>query len=142
MKKKILIISGGISKERVISIATGKQVSVRDFIEITAKKLGWGKASSKPIYWQGKGLNEVGYLKDGLRKEIIIKIDKNYFRPLEVDTLLGNSRKARKNLNWKPCRLRGLICRDPAVAYSKMSALPKRSQITKVLFTEVYLKQL
>ena len=53
------------------------------------------------IYWEGRGLNEVGFIKNG-KKEIIIRIDKNYFRPNEVDYLRGDARKAFKELNFKP----------------------------------------
>jgi len=73
-------------------IATGKQYSVREFIEISAKKIGMS------INWKGEGINEVG-LWNG--KEII-KIDSRYFRPTEVDTLLGDPSKAHKALGWKP----------------------------------------
>ena len=52
------------------------------------------------IDWKGKGIKEVGI--DKKSKKIIIKCDKRYFRPTEVDTLLGNSNKARKKLKWKP----------------------------------------
>ena len=52
------------------------------------------------ISWSGKGINEKGYNKKN--KEVIIEIDKKYFRPLEVDTLLGDSSKARKILKWRP----------------------------------------
>ena len=51
------------------------------------------------ITWKGKGLNEKGY---NNKKEPIIECDKNYFRPLDVNTLLGDSSKARKELKWKP----------------------------------------
>ena len=50
----------------------------------------------------GKGLNEVGYLKKGSKKEIIVKIDRNYFRPNEVQYLKGDARKAFKILRFKP----------------------------------------
>jgi len=75
-------------------IATGKQYSIRKFVELSAKKLGM------KIYWKGKGKNEVGY--DAISKKTIIKIDNSYFRPLDVNTLLGDARKARKLLKWKP----------------------------------------
>ena len=74
-------------------IATGKQYSIKQFINLTAKKL------NMRIIWRGKGINEKGYNKFGFP---IIECDKNYFRPLEVDTLLGSAKKARKLLNWKP----------------------------------------
>ena len=85
-------------------VATGQAFSVRQFVEIASNYLGL------KIFWQGKGLNEVGYLKKGSKKEIIIKIDKNYFRPTEVDTLLGDASKARRILKWKPkVNIHGLI---------------------------------
>tara|TARA_B110000238_G_C16137781_1_gene444628 strand:+ start:730 stop:1785 length:1056 start_codon:yes stop_codon:yes gene_type:complete len=73
-------------------IATGKQHSVRDFINLAIKYLGMD------IEWQGKDLNEVGIFKG---KEII-RVDPHYFRPTEVETLLGDSKKAKKNLGWEP----------------------------------------
>ena len=75
-------------------IATGKQYSIRQFINFVAKKL------NMKITWKGKGLNEVGY--DVLNKRNIIVVDKNYLRPLDVNTLLGNAAKARRELKWKP----------------------------------------
>ena len=74
-------------------IATGKQYSIKQFINITAKKIGLN------IYWKGKALNEKAYNEKGIP---IIECDKNYFRPLDVNTLLGDAKKARKILNWKP----------------------------------------
>ena len=77
-------------------VATGQAFSVRQFVEIASNYL------NLKIYWQGKGLNEVGYLKKGSKKEIIIKIDKNYFRPNEVEYLRGDARKAFRVLKFKP----------------------------------------
>ena len=74
-------------------IATGKQYSIKQFINIVAKKL------KMQITWKGKGLNEKGY---NNKKEPIIECDKNYFRPLDVNTLLGDASKAKKLLKWKP----------------------------------------
>ena len=54
------------------------------------------------IFWSGKGLNEIGYIKKNGKKEIIIRIDKNYFRPNEVNYLRGNANKAYKELNFNP----------------------------------------
>lgn len=51
------------------------------------------------IFWKGKGLNEKGINENG---EVIIECDKNYLRPLDVNTLLGDARKSRKKLKWKP----------------------------------------
>ena len=75
-------------------IATGKQYSVRDFVNISAKNLGIS------IKWVGKGINEKGI--DKKTGKIIVKVGKRYFRPTEVDTLLGDARKAKKVLKWKP----------------------------------------
>ncbi len=74
-------------------IATGKQYTVKQFINLVCKEL------KIKIKWAGKGLNEKAIDING---NVIIKIDKNYFRPTEVDTLLGDASKARKILNWKP----------------------------------------
>ncbi|MBO8234268.1 GDP-mannose 4,6-dehydratase [Prochlorococcus marinus XMU1419] len=76
-------------------VATGRQESVRKFIDLAAQQLGWGG-----IYWEGSGVNEVGRRKDN--KKIVIKIDKKYFRPCEVNTLVGDSTKANKELGWYP----------------------------------------
>ena len=82
-------------------IATGKMVSVREFIELCGKKLGWNKNDNSPaINWEGTGIDEVGRRAD--TNEIIIRIDKRYFRPTEVDELLGDSTKAKEKLNWEP----------------------------------------
>ena len=71
-------------------ISTGVQHTVRDFVNLAAKKM------KMKILWKGTGINEVGILDN----REIIKIDKNYFRPTEVDTLLGDSSKAKKDLGW------------------------------------------
>jgi GDPmannose 4,6-dehydratase len=73
-------------------IATGKQYSVKDFINETAKNL------EMKIEWSGKDLNEVG----SLEGKNIIKVDPRYFRPTEVETLLGDATKAKEKLNWIP----------------------------------------
>ena len=74
-------------------VATGNQYSIKQFINIAAKKL------DLKIYWKGKGIKEKAYNENGYP---IIECDKNYFRPLDVETLLGNARKARRKLKWKP----------------------------------------
>ncbi|MCX8516130.1 MAG: GDP-mannose 4,6-dehydratase, partial [Alphaproteobacteria bacterium] len=73
-------------------IATGQQHSVRDFIMVAAQELGMA------IEWRGEGVAEVGLWQG---KEII-KIDPRYFRPAEVETLLGDAAKARQKLGWQP----------------------------------------
>ena len=74
-------------------IATGKQYSVKDFINLVLNEL---KINYK---WIGKGIHSKCYDNNG---KCIIECDKKYFRPLEVDTLLGDPKKAKKELNWKP----------------------------------------
>ena len=73
-------------------IATGTQHSVRDFINEAAKNLDMN------IIWKGKNLEEVG----SYNGKDIIKIDPRYFRPTEVETLLGDASKAKKKLDWSP----------------------------------------
>jgi GDPmannose 4,6-dehydratase len=75
-------------------IATGEQYSVREFVEKAAPYFGMD------IVWEGKGLDEIGI--DRNTKKTIIKVNPKYFRPAEVETLLGDSSKARKNLGWEP----------------------------------------
>ena len=83
-----------LKKPEDFVIATGKQYSVREFVNIAAKNLGIN------IKWVGKGINEKGV--DKKTGKIIVKVGKKYFRPTEVDSLLGNSNKAKKILKWKP----------------------------------------
>ena len=73
-------------------IATGVQYTVRQFIEKSAVALGM------QLRWEGTGVNEVGYLND----QAVIKIDPRYFRPTEVETLLGDPNKAKQKLGWVP----------------------------------------
>ncbi|HEV7984708.1 MAG TPA: GDP-mannose 4,6-dehydratase [Steroidobacteraceae bacterium] len=75
-------------------IATGEQHSVREFAELAALALGMR------LEWHGEGLEERGV--DGKSGRTLIKIDARYFRPTEVDTLLGDASKARERLGWKP----------------------------------------
>ena len=81
-------------------ISTGRAESVRKFAEISAHYLGWSKNDKKGIIWEGEGLKEVGKRADTL--EVVIKVDPRYFRPTEVDFLLGDSQKAKNNLGWSP----------------------------------------
>ena len=74
-------------------IATGEQYSVRDFVDAAAGHL------QMSITWQGEGLSEVGINQDGKR---IVAVDPRYFRPAEVDSLLGDASKARDELGWQP----------------------------------------
>jgi GDPmannose 4,6-dehydratase len=85
-------------------IATGEQRSVREFIEAAAAEL------DIRIGWRGKGAKEIGYVSRVSAKrwpalkadQAIVRVDPRYFRPAEVDTLLGDARKARRKLGWKP----------------------------------------
>ena len=74
-------------------IATGKQYSVKEFANATMKVLGI------KYNWKGSGINEKCLDENG---RVIIECDASYYRPLEVDTLLGDSTKARKLFKWKP----------------------------------------
>ncbi len=73
-------------------IATGTQFSVRQFIEWAAQDLGM------PIRWEGSGVGEVGYW----NAKPVVRIDPRYFRPTEVDTLMGDPSKAKQRLGWVP----------------------------------------
>ena len=82
-------------------IATGRQESVRNFIELAAQKLNWGESSnSKGVIWEGQGINEIGRRADN--GKIVIRIDSKYYRPSEVDSLKGDPSKASKKLGWEP----------------------------------------
>jgi GDPmannose 4,6-dehydratase len=74
-------------------IATGLQHSVREFIDVAASQIGI------EIDWRGHGLDEIGVDRSG---KTIVRIDPRYFRPTEVDTLLGNATKAKERLGWTP----------------------------------------
>jgi len=82
-----------IKKPQDFVICTGKQYSIKDFINLTSKQLNY------PIKWKGKGTNEKGYNSDN---KCIIQIHKKYFRPAEVESLVGSYKKANKILKWKP----------------------------------------
>jgi GDPmannose 4,6-dehydratase len=99
-------------------IATGKQYSVRQFIEWTATALGM------QLHWEGEGVNEVGYA-DG---KVIVRIDPRYFRPTEVETLLGDPTKAKQKLGWTPEITAQQMCAEMVaadLAQAKQHALLK-----------------
>ena len=82
-------------------IATGEMKSVREFIELCATKLRWNKEKDgKAIIWEKSGLDEIGKRAD--TGEVVVRIDPRYFRPTEVEQLLGDASKARKKLKWEP----------------------------------------
>ena len=75
-------------------ISTNSSHSVKDFVNVCSKKLGF------KLVWKNKGLKEIGV--DKATNKIIVKINKKYFRETEVDNLVGNYSKAKKILKWKP----------------------------------------
>lgn len=77
-------------------ISTGKQYSVRDFVEIAFKI-----AMNITIAWKGEGVDEIGYDQDNPER-ILIRVSEEYFRPAEVETLLGSANKAKEILGWEP----------------------------------------
>tara|TARA_Y100000991_G_C21940004_1_gene334837 strand:+ start:124 stop:1254 length:1131 start_codon:yes stop_codon:yes gene_type:complete len=81
-------------------IATGRMETVRKFCELAAFELGWNGNGEKALYWEGSGIDEIGRRSDS--GEIVIRVDKRYYRPTEVDELLGDARKAREELGWFP----------------------------------------
>ena len=98
-------------------IATGVQHSVKEFINIAAKYL------DMRIYWKGSGIKEKGFNENG---KVIIECSKKYFRPAEVETLLGNPRKARKLLKWKPkITFKKLVSEMVESDFSKLEKLSK-----------------
>ena len=74
-------------------LATGENHSVREFVELAFKEIG------RSVVWKGDGLNEEGI--DSESGDIVVKIDPRYYRPTEVDDLLGDPTKAKKELNWQ-----------------------------------------
>ena len=94
-----LMLQQEIPKDYVI--ATGRTETVRKFVEICALYLGWNAKEDGPgIIWEGDGINEVGIRADN--NKVVIKIDPRYFRPTEVEQLLGDASKAHKELGWRP----------------------------------------
>jgi GDPmannose 4,6-dehydratase len=114
-------------------IATGKQYSVRNFIEWAAEEIGL------KLRWQGSGVDEVAYaevideMRDILRfcpvDRPIIRIDPRYFRPTEVETLLGDPTKAKKKLGWVPTITAQQMCKEMVandLQQAKQNALLKK----------------
>ena len=101
-------------------IATGMQYSVRQFIEWTADELGM------QIRWEGTGVNEVGYWEG----KPVVRIDPRYFRPAEVETLLGDPTKAKDKLGWTPEITAQEMCAEMVsadLAEAKKSALLRKN---------------
>ena len=116
-------------------IATGRMETVRKFIEICAKKLKWNKTPNEEgIIWEGKGVNEIGKRSD--TNEIVIRIDPKYFRPAEVDQLVGDATKARLKLGWTPKitleeLIEEMIEEDSKNALKEMDLLKKGFKVAK-----------
>jgi GDPmannose 4,6-dehydratase len=77
-------------------IASGVQYSVRDFVNAAAAELGM------KIRWEGSGVDEKGYWQQADGEKLIVAVDPRYFRPTEVETLLGDPTKAKEQLGWEP----------------------------------------
>jgi GDPmannose 4,6-dehydratase len=101
-------------------IATGRQCSVRDFVTLAAKRM------EMDIEWSGKGVEERGLTRDG---RCVIEVDPGYFRPTDVDALLGDASKARTQLGWVPRHTLAQLVQemadaDLAVAEGELRAAP------------------
>jgi len=91
-------------------IATGEQYSVKEFVEKCAPFFGL------KIRWEGEGLNEVGI--NTMNNKVIIRVNEKYFRPAEVETLLGDSTKARSVLGWTPEHSFDDLVRDMCINFA------------------------
>ena len=101
-------------------IATGKSYSVKEFINEACKQIGFN------IKWTGKGLKEKAILINGNKKEVLIQVDKKYFRPNEVHFLKGKSFKAIRKLKFKPkysfkTLIKDMLLSDFKIARSEMN---------------------
>jgi GDPmannose 4,6-dehydratase len=106
-------------------IATGEHYSVREFVTRAARRL------DLEIRWEGKGIEERGYLADS---RCIVEVDPGYFRPTEVDTLLGDAGKARTKLGWQPRHtfqnlVDEMVDADLAEAESELRATRRRRSL-------------
>lgn len=106
-------------------IATGKQYSVREFVNQVAEKLAIS------LLWQGQDIDEVGI--DQHTGKTIIRIDREYFRPTEVDTLLGNAAKAHTELGWQPRTTFTEMVHEMVETDLQLSELEKQGIHKKVL---------
>ena len=93
-------------------LATGKKVAVRKFVEMAFNHVGI------TLKWQGKGVDEKGL--DALTNEVLVEIDPSYFRPSEVDLLVGDARKAETKLGWKPKYSVEELCKEMVLADLKL----------------------
>lgn len=103
-------------------LATGETRSVREFVELAFDHVG------RKVVWEGEGIDEIGC--DSASGEVIVRIDANYFRPTEVDLLLGDASKAKSVLGWEPKTsfaelVREMMERDVAAARGAAAALKR-----------------
>ena len=105
-------------------IATGEQHSVRTFVEEIAETL------EIELTWSGEGLDEVGV--DGAGRTIV-RVDRRYFRPAEVESLLGDARLAQKKLGWSPTVTFQELAREMALSDLKLAYRQRDSGLSKVL---------
>jgi GDPmannose 4,6-dehydratase len=105
-------------------IATGEQRTVREFVDLAARELGIH------IHWEGEGVDERGFDDRG---NCIVAVDTRYFRPTEVDSLLGDARKARQKLGWKPktsfAQLVAEMARQDLAEVQNLPEIRKRSAV-------------
>ena len=95
------MVNASTNKPEDYVIASGQMNSVREFIELSAIELGWNKEKGgKGILWENSGIDEIGKRAD--TGEIVVRVDPRYFRPTEVEQLLGDSSKAKRELKWEP----------------------------------------
>jgi len=113
-------------------ISTGRKTNIRDFVKLAASKMGFD------IVFKGKGLDEVGYVENIITKDSklkdgqeIIKIDQAYFRPLEVNELLGDSSKAKEKLKWAPKISLEEMCEEMVAEDLRLQELSMKKMITK-----------
>ena len=110
-----------LNKPEDFVIATGRQESVRRFLDLSAREIGWGG-----LRWEGKGIDELGIRND--TGEVVVRIDPAYYRPADVDSLLGDPTKAKEKLGWKAkCTLEELV--SEMIAEDKKEA--KRASLIK-----------
>lgn len=105
-------------------IATGRQYSVRHFIERAASHFGW------TITWKGEGAEEKGYDQNG---RCLVEVDPEYYRPTEVETLLGDASKAKRELGWEPKIGFEELVREMAEADRKLAARDAKFPTLKVI---------
>jgi GDPmannose 4,6-dehydratase len=85
-------------------LATGKTITVREFVEMSFKEAGVS------LTWEGEGVNEKGI--DQATGEVVVEVDPSYFRPTEVDLLIGDATKAKEQLGWEPKRSVEQLCSE------------------------------